>query len=243
MYSLVLMMAASTAPDTANFGGLFMGCHGCHGASAGQGCYGSCYGSGHGGLWLHGSCHGYGFYGGCYGGGYGGCCAAWAGYGSCYGGYAYGGCHGYGIYGGTCLGGLPGSGCYGYGMPQAVPQEVVPGAPPAPKSVEPIPSPKKTGLLSPTPTRAAVTVALPADARLYAEGAITQLTSAVRDFLTPELVPGQTYRYTFRVEYNREGKTLSDVQDVFVKAGERTRVEFKEKTVAERRDPTLTASK
>jgi uncharacterized protein (TIGR03000 family) len=130
-------------------------------------------------------------------------------------------------------------------MPQAVPQEGVPGAPPvpAPKGVEPIPSPKKTGLLSPTPTRAAVTVTLPADARLFAEGAITQLTSAVRDFLTPELVPGQTYRYTFKVEYDREGKTVSDVQDVFVKAGERTRVEFKEKPLAQRRDPTLTVSK
>jgi uncharacterized protein (TIGR03000 family) len=91
MYSIVMMAAMTTAPETPEFffknkGG---GCNGCYGG----GCYGSCYGSG---------CYGAGWgYGGCYGGG--GCFGARA-----YGGHAFvgSGCHG--AYAGGC------GGCGGY---------------------------------------------------------------------------------------------------------------------------------
>jgi hypothetical protein len=79
MYSMVLMMALASGPDTASFGGR----NGCHGASAccsaqvSYGCHGSsCMGSGCMGSGCHGSsCHGGGlFRGGLFHRNRGGCC-------------------------------------------------------------------------------------------------------------------------------------------------------------------------
>ncbi len=66
MYSLVLMVAMTSAPEAPNCG---HAC-GCYGGGYG-GCYGSCYGGGYGGCYGCGGCYG-GGYGAGYGGGYGG---------------------------------------------------------------------------------------------------------------------------------------------------------------------------
>jgi len=259
MYSIVLMMAVSTAPDSVEFGGRY-GCSGCGGYSAG--CFGSCYGSSCYGS----SCHGSGYGGSCYGGAsyyhsscYGSSCYGSSCYGSschgsrffgwshsschgssCYGSSCYGcygsgygcygscsGCSGYGVYGGVSNNhsaypiSWGGSGCYGYGMPQYVTPnvEMVPTI----QGMSPIIG------MKPTADKAVVSVKLPADAMLYADGQLTRLTSNERTFLTPALTSGQRYQYDLKVEYIREGKPVTDSKKIFVKAGERTDVEFADK--------------
>lgn len=80
MYSVVLMMAMTGAPESPDF---FFRKHRCDGGSGCCGCTGGCYGG----------CSGYACGGGC-----GGC------RGGCYGGGCRGGCYGGGCYGAGCCG-------------------------------------------------------------------------------------------------------------------------------------------
>jgi uncharacterized protein (TIGR03000 family) len=193
MYSVVLMMAMTTAPETPQF---FFHCNPCY--SSCYGCWGSCYG-----CW--GSCHG--CWGSCYG---------------CYGGYwTTNSCYGYGIYGGASYtwpypyyGGC--GGCYGYSTPMA-PIQITP------KVEEKLGAPKKTTF---APDQARVIVHLPADAKLFANGQPTNLASAERQFFTPSLATGHDYQYTMKVEYIRDGKTITDSQVVKVRAGTVASVDF-----------------
>ncbi len=198
MYSVVMMMAMTGAPETP-------ACHGIlaclfHCPTTCHGCYGSCYG--------------------CYGSCYGGCYSSWS----------YG-CSGYGYYGGPMAPVTSGcSGCYGYGygMPPNYPY-----LNPAPK-VEEIPAPKKDAPKSGTtyiPQRAGqarVIVKLPADAKLYADGTETNLTSAERTFVTPVLAKGKDFQYQMKVQYQRGGQTFTETKRVVVRADTVSRVEFGE---------------
>ena len=74
--------------------------------------------------------------------------------------------------------------------------------------------------------RATVLVKLPPDARLYAESRALSLTGAERKFVSPELPGGQEFRYRFRVEYERDGETVSVTKKVPVRAGGNATVEF-----------------
>jgi len=198
MYSVVLMMAMTGTPDMASFGKR----HGCDGGC--MGCYGGC--TGYDACGCHGGGgkkarksrgHGcHGCQGGCYGGG-------------CHGGY--GGCTGASACG--CYGG--GMGCYGghiMGAPMAQP-----AAPPAN-----VPPPK-TGMISGPAT---IVVSLPADATLKVDGMATKATSAVRTFATPTLDVGQSYHYTLTAEVVRDGKALTAVEQITVRAGETTQVQL-----------------
>jgi uncharacterized protein (TIGR03000 family) len=78
----------------------------------------------------------------------------------------------------------------------------------------------------PTTTKATVVVKLPADAKLFAENQILALTSAERSFVTPDLPTGREFTYTFRIEYDRNGRTLSESQKVTVVAGRTANVVF-----------------
>jgi uncharacterized protein (TIGR03000 family) len=220
MYSVVLMLSMTAAPETPNFGGRLFGhsCHGgyssCHGCySSGHGCYASCHGcyaSGYSGYpWGHGSCHGGGvlvYKGGCYG---------------AYSGYS---CHGYGAYGGASyMWPSPyyyqGAGCYGYGYP------IVPVYPKIEDKKDPIKDPKKTYLPA-SPDQGRVIVQLPVDAKLYANDHLTTLTSGERDFTTPAIERGRDYQYAMKIEYVRDGKTITDTKVVKVRAGGVSLVEF-----------------
>ncbi len=156
MYTMVMMMAMTTAPDMPDFGHRRRAsCYGCYGGcySSCYGCYGSCYGGYGGRRSCYGGCYGscYGGYGSCYGRGYASCNGCYGAsyfscYGGCYGGcygssYAscYGGCYGGGCYGGGCYGspygmmysggGCYGGGCYGGSVApgSVVPNYTVPG--------------------------------------------------------------------------------------------------------------------
>jgi uncharacterized protein (TIGR03000 family) len=85
-----------------------------------------------------------------------------------------------------------------------------------------------TTLVSEGKDTARVTVALPADARLYVDGVQCPLTSAKRTFDTPALDVGRSYYYTLKAEVVRDGETRAASQRVLVEAGKQVTVEFKD---------------
>lgn len=80
--------------------------------------------------------------------------------------------------------------------------------------------------------RGTVIVKLPADAKLYAEGRPLSQTAGERKFVTPPLPADREAVYTFRVEYTRDGRTVSESQKIQVKAGGTATVEFADLTAA-----------
>ncbi|MBY0455953.1 MAG: TIGR03000 domain-containing protein, partial [Gemmataceae bacterium] len=80
--------------------------------------------------------------------------------------------------------------------------------------------------------RATVVVKLPTDARLFADGRQLNLTGAERRFVTPELPANQEFVYRFRIEYERDGETVSVTKRVPVQAGGTATVEFVDLTAA-----------
>jgi uncharacterized protein (TIGR03000 family) len=186
---------------------------------------------------------GYGF--GCSGARYG--CGAASSY-SCFGSAAYS------CFGGPAVSYTPvfngGQSCYGGPVPSAPPPlfdslPTTPAGPPptipyAPPEVAPAgslntaarPPANNPALVSNSsaPARATVVVRLPADARLFADARQLALTGAERKFVTPELPPNQDFTYRFRVEYERDGETLSVTRKVPVRAGGSVTIEFSDLT-------------
>jgi len=73
-----------------------------------------------------------------------------------------------------------------------------------------------------------VTIRLPADAQLYVDGVLCNLSaSPVRSFDTPKLDFGHKYSYTLKAEVVRNGNTRSESQQVLLEAGKEVKVEFK----------------
>jgi uncharacterized protein (TIGR03000 family) len=221
-------------------GGAAYNCSGSAGYAAG--CNGCCGCNGEGllsrvrKLFDRGGCCG----GGCCGGGCcgGGCCGGFgSGYGnSCYGSspYSY---FGAGL---SCQGGMPypapppGFEPYPYAPSTPAPPPSIPFAPPevAPPGVQ-AGRGQPTGDVGSTlvsgggqGARATVTIRVPADAKLFADSRPLNLTGAERKFVTPGLPDGQEFLYRFRVEYDRDGETVSVTKKVFVKAGASVGVEF-----------------
>jgi uncharacterized protein (TIGR03000 family) len=77
-----------------------------------------------------------------------------------------------------------------------------------------------------SPNRATVIVKLPADAKLFAESKELSLTGMERSFVTPELPQGREYNYTFRVEYDRNGRTVSESRTLAVTPGKVSTLDF-----------------
>jgi uncharacterized protein (TIGR03000 family) len=78
--------------------------------------------------------------------------------------------------------------------------------------------------------RATVIVKLPVDARLFADARQLSLTGPERKFVTPELPAGQSFTYRFRIEYDRDGETVSVTKRVPIQAGGLVTVEFADLT-------------
>ncbi len=194
MYSIVMLVAMSGAPEMPSFGG--RGCfggNGCGGYSCGGGyaCGGGSGGRLFGGGRLRGGCRGGNGCGGGWGNGCGGC---WGGQ-SCYGGS---GCTGYVASSACgCCGTMAGTGYAHGGMVMVA---------------------------APASAPATVLVNLPADAKLTFDGTATTSTAASRRFTTPALPTGSDMSYTLTAEIVREGKTLKATQVVNVRAGQTTDV-------------------
>jgi uncharacterized protein (TIGR03000 family) len=190
--------------------------------------------------------------GGCCGGG---CCGGSSFANGCCGGVpvAYGcngGCCGGVVYSYTPVftGGLS---CQG-GLPMSAPPPVIydsgpmiPGVPSAPGNPNipfavPDPAPGGVGFRPAAPAtvagsnagRASVTVRVPADAKLFAEGKQLNLTGAERQFVSPPLPADQEFVYKFTAEYERNGETVSVSKKVTVRAGGTAAVEFADLTAA-----------
>jgi uncharacterized protein (TIGR03000 family) len=176
------------------------------------GCWGGCHG-----CW--GGC--YGCCGGCYG--CYGCCGGCYGCYGCYG--CWGGCHGCCggvVYYYSCCGGCWGC-CGGYAQPTYV--VPVPEKKPEKKSDK---KPEEAA----APNEGTVIVQLPADAQLFVDDQLADLTSATRWFVTPALAMDKDYYYTIRAEATRAGRTLAQSARVVVRAGQVSRVNFDDLTSA-----------
>lgn len=99
------------------------------------------------------------------------------------------------------------------------------GTPVPPKAKEMIKEPvkdKKTAIEAP----ATIVVSLPADARLIVDGNTTKSTTDRRTLVTPALQFGSTYIYDMTAEIVREGRTITQTQQVSVRGGETVAVQF-----------------
>jgi uncharacterized protein (TIGR03000 family) len=241
MYSLILMTALASAPEQQEFNGFFRrlfsfgGGNECYGSERrSSGCYGSsdknsCYGS-RVRAFNPDSCS-------CYGSSMAARSA------SCYGSASY-----------SCFGAgassLPNgefatpSSTMSFSPPVFVnsPPIVVNNGPPMGSYVITNPLPDNSAELSTrrfsgdplasSPNRAKVTIKVPVDAKLYAEGRPLVLTGSVREFVTPILPTNQEFQYTFRVEYQSDGETISRSKALLVRAGGSFTVEFTDLTQA-----------
>jgi len=122
-------------------------------------------------------------------------------------------------------------------MPGMVPPAAIPYAPPGaapgfnPQNTGFRPSNDGSALVSNgASARATVIVRLPIDARLFADAKALSLTGAERKFVSPELPVGQEFVYRFRVEYERDGETVSVTKKVAVRAGAMLDIEFTDLT-------------
>ena len=205
MYSMIMMVAMSSTPQSVDFCWPRFGCGGCYSSCSGWGSCHGCWGS-----YSYGCCSGY--------------CTGYSYYNT------YSSCSGYGIYGGASymhsaypiIYGC--SGCYGYGMPvySAPVMETVPKVD-TPKET---PNTKKS-MLTPTNNRAVVDVELPENAKLFADGQLTVLSGSHRSFYTPVLTPGKRYQYELQMEVkNAQGTTETQKEIVVVQAGETSKVRF-----------------
>jgi uncharacterized protein (TIGR03000 family) len=86
--------------------------------------------------------------------------------------------------------------------------------------------PRKPDDEASAPAPAHVVVKLPEDARLFVDDTSCPLTSARREFDTPELRPGQPFYYVLKAEVTREGRAVTASKRVTVRAGEETVVDF-----------------
>ena len=215
MYSAVLMLALTAGSDSVDFGGR----NRCNCAPvcstsvvAKSGCTTSagCSRAGHGGLFAR-RCSGSTT----------GCTST-----GCSSSSACSGRHG--LFGGGLFGGRHGACSTSYvcstssGCTSGTP--VVPAKKVLPKGSEPVPTPKKTTAQSAAP--ATIIVSLPAEARLFVDGASTTSTSDRRTLVTPELAFGTTYAYTIRAEIVRDGQVQSQSQQVNVIGGQTANVQF-----------------
>ena len=118
-------------------------------------------------------------------------------------------------------------------VPMMTPSDAVPGtpAPPAPGPAMPAPvtPPKPAGvqLNRGNDFRAAtVNVQVPGEAKVFVNGMATTSTGAYRRYVSNGLEAGFSYTYELRAEIVRDGKTLTDVKSIKLKAGENANVNF-----------------
>jgi uncharacterized protein (TIGR03000 family) len=73
---------------------------------------------------------------------------------------------------------------------------------------------------------ATLTITLPADARLYFDGELTQKTGSERTFTTPPLARGKAFHYDVLARWTAGGKPVERTRTVVVRAGALVRVSF-----------------
>src|SRR5206468_388604 len=88
----------------------------------------------------------------------------------------------------------------------------------APQGVQPLPA---------SPGAARLTIRVPDNARVWVDEMPTQQAGAVREFVTPgNLDPNQTYSYTFRMEWEENGRTVTQSRTVHFRPGSQVVVDL-----------------
>jgi uncharacterized protein (TIGR03000 family) len=75
-------------------------------------------------------------------------------------------------------------------------------------------------------TTAALTVSVPAEAKILVNGRETKATGTLRRYVSRGLQPGYNYTYEIKAELVREGQTLTETKNITVGAGETADVNF-----------------
>ena len=76
------------------------------------------------------------------------------------------------------------------------------------------------------PNSAVLTAKVPAEARVYVNGVLTETTGTDRRYFSEGLLPGYRYDFRFEVVLERNGQRLSDTQVVHVHAGDALALDF-----------------
>ncbi len=76
------------------------------------------------------------------------------------------------------------------------------------------------------PAQARVIISIPDGARLLVNDIPIVVDPAARLFVTPQLEPGRSYYYVFKVEMQTDGGLLRDEKRVEVAAGRQVNVDF-----------------
>lgn len=69
-------------------------------------------------------------------------------------------------------------------------------------------------------------VMVPAEAKVFVNGAATSSTGNERQYISRGLQQGATYSYEVRAEIDRDGRTVSETKQVVVSGGQRANVQF-----------------
>jgi uncharacterized protein (TIGR03000 family) len=76
------------------------------------------------------------------------------------------------------------------------------------------------------PERAEISMTLPADATLWAQGQKIPGSGSTRQLHSPTLEPGHRYAYDFKASWKENGHTVTQKQTVHVRAGAHVKVHF-----------------
>jgi uncharacterized protein (TIGR03000 family) len=79
---------------------------------------------------------------------------------------------------------------------------------------------------SPSPLPARLEVHLPDNAELWVDGVKTSQSGATREFVSPDLPPGQQYFYELRATWHDQGRQVTETRRVSFRASEKVDVDF-----------------
>lgn len=110
-------------------------------------------------------------------------------------------------------------------------ESTTPTPPPAPGQANPLapPAPALPGApaASVAPADAAlISINVPANSKVFVNGAATSSTGAARQFVSRGLTNGRQYTYEIRAEWMADGKPATDTKTVQMSAGEQTVLDF-----------------
>ncbi len=113
--------------------------------------------------------------------------------------------------------------------PEVSPTPAMPPAPapnpPAPGKAA-APAGASTNFFPSRATSGLLTVYVPADATVIINGRTTESTGSKREYVSYNLQPGLTYKYTVTAQIQRGGKMLEDTKEVTITAGSSDGVAF-----------------
>ena len=117
-------------------------------------------------------------------------------------------------------GGYSSSGSYGGAVYESYPAEVEVTSPEVPVEAGPPAAPSASA------TEATIFVSLPADAKVFVNDLATSSTGAERHYVSRGLKPGRSYSYKLRVQFEQDGKPVTEDKVVRLTAGENVQLAF-----------------